>query len=90
MEQTPIKLPVNLQSSNEIKHNVACYRCIFIYHNIVHNKTNSVGTKKNLSKAADSDTVSTYQVSSVQLVTDKKLEAFNKAQLRPPHLRDLY
>ena len=24
-------------------------------------------------------TVSTYQVSSVQLVTDKKLEAFNKA-----------
>ena len=32
-----------------------------------------------LFKAADSDTVSTYQVSSVQLVTDKKLEAFNKA-----------
>ena len=31
------------------------------------------------SKTADSDTVSTYQVSSVQLVTDKKLEAFNKA-----------
>ena len=28
---------------------------------------------------ADSDTVSTYQVSSVQLVTNKKLEAFNKA-----------
>ena len=26
-----------------------------------------------------SDTVSTYQVSSVQLVTNKKLEAFNKA-----------
>ena len=33
-----------------------------------------------LSKTADSDTVSTYQVSSVQLVTDKKLE------LRPPGL----
>ena len=32
-----------------------------------------------LTKTADSDTVSTYQVSSVQLVTDKKLEAFNKA-----------
>ena len=32
-----------------------------------------------LSKTADSDTVLTYQVSSVQLVTDKKLEAFNKA-----------
>ena len=31
------------------------------------------------SKTADSDTVSAYQVSSVQLVTDKKLEAFNKA-----------
>ena len=31
-----------------------------------------------LSKTADTDTVSTYQVSSVQLVTDKKLEAFNK------------
>ena len=29
------------------------------------------------SKTADSDTVSTYQVSSVKLVTDKKLEAFN-------------
>ena len=29
------------------------------------------------SKTADSDTVLTYQVSSVQLVTDKKLEAFN-------------
>ena len=27
----------------------------------------------------DSDTVSTYQVSSVQLVTNRKLEAFNKA-----------
>ena len=27
----------------------------------------------------DSDTVSTYQVFSVQLVTDKKLEACNKA-----------
>ena len=32
-----------------------------------------------LSKTADSVTVSTYQVSSVQLVTVKKLEAFNKA-----------
>ena len=31
------------------------------------------------SKTADSDTVATYQVSSVQLVTDKKLEAFNKS-----------
>ena len=31
-------------------------------------------------KTADSDTVSTYQVSSVQLVTDKKLEAFNKEE----------
>ena len=30
-----------------------------------------------VSKTAD--TVSTYQVFSVQLVTDKKLEAFNKA-----------
>ena len=28
---------------------------------------------------ADSDTVLTHQVSSVQLVTDKKLQAFNKA-----------
>ena len=32
-----------------------------------------------LSKTADSDPVSTYQVSLVQLVTDKKLEGFNKA-----------
>ena len=31
----------------------------------------------------DNDTVSTSQVSSVQLMTDKKLEAFNKAQPRP-------
>ena len=30
-------------------------------------------------QTADSDIVSTYQVSSVQLVTDKKLEAFDKA-----------
>ena len=35
--------------------------------------------KTNCWKTADSDTVSTYQVSLVQLVTDKKLEAFNKA-----------
>ena len=40
--QAPTKLPVNIQSNNEIKHNVACYRCIFINHNIVHNKTSSV------------------------------------------------
>ena len=32
-----------------------------------------------LSKTADSDTVSIYQVSSVQLVTNKKLEALNTA-----------
>ena len=31
-------------------------------------------------QTADSDTVSTYQVSSVQLVSDKKLEASNKAK----------
>ena len=36
-------------------------------------------TSNALGKTADSDTVSTYQVSSGQLVTDKKLEAFNKA-----------
>ena len=42
IEQTPAKLPVNIQSNNEIKHNVACYRRILINHNIVHNKTNSV------------------------------------------------
>ena len=36
---------------------------------------------------ADRDTISTYQVSSVQLATDKKLEAFNKAQLRPGFLK---
>ena len=29
-------------------------------------------------QSADSDTVSTYQVSSLQFVADKKLEAFNK------------
>ena len=32
-----------------------------------------------LSKLQDSDTVSIYQFSSAQLVTDKKLEAFDKA-----------
>ena len=41
-------------------------------------------TSDALSKTADSDTVSTYQVSSVQLVTDKKLEAFNKASYWSP------
>ena len=33
----------------------------------------------NTKQTADSDTVSTNQVSSMQLVTDKKLEALNKA-----------
>ena len=42
IEQTPTKLSVNIQSNNEIKHHEACYRCVFINHNIVHNKTNSV------------------------------------------------
>ena len=34
-------------------------------------------------QTADSDTVSIYQVSLVQLVTDKKLEALNKQGQRP-------
>ena len=34
-------------------------------------------------QTADSDTVSTYQVSSVQLVTNKKLEALTESELRP-------
>ena len=42
IEQTPTKLPVNIQSNNEIKCNVACHQCIFIDHKIVYNKTNSV------------------------------------------------
>ena len=42
-------------------------------------KKEGENTHDSHSKTADSDTVSTYQVSSVQLVTDKKLEAFNKA-----------
>ena len=41
-------------------------------------------------QTADNDNVSTYQISSVQLVTDKKLEAFDKAKLRPSHLWDVY
>ena len=41
------------------------------------------------SKTADSDTVSTYQVSSVQLVTDKKLEAFNKTLYVLPKLKKI-
>ena len=36
-------------------------------------------------QTADSDTITTYQVSSVQLVTDKKLGALNKAYLRQSH-----
>ena len=42
IEKISTKLLVNIQSNNAIKHNVACYRCIIINHNIVHNKTNSV------------------------------------------------
>ena len=34
----------------------------------------------------DNDTVSTYQAFSVQLVTNKKLEGFNKPKLRQSHL----
>ena len=41
IEQTPTNLPVNIQSNNKIKDNVAYYRLIFINHSIVHNKTNS-------------------------------------------------
>ena len=52
----------------------SCKNCNMVYCCIVMQETSDV-----LSKTADSDTVSTYQVSSVQLVTDKKLEAFNKA-----------
>ena len=43
-------------------HAYACYHALKILPN-----------KQTFSKTADSDTVSTYQVSSVQLVTDKKL-----------------
>ena len=38
---------------------------------------------------ADSDTVSASQVSSVQPVTDKSLEALNEAKPRTSHLWDL-
>ena len=40
-------------------------------------------------RTADSDTVLTYQVASAQLVTNKKLEALNKAQFLPSHLWDM-
>ena len=53
----------------------------FIYQSKLKICINYRNTKNLHSKTADSDTVSTYQVSSVQLVTDKKLEAFNKAGL---------
>ena len=42
----------------------------------------------NFFNIADSDPVFINQVSSVQLVTDKKLEALNKALLRLSHLWD--
>ena len=50
------------------------------FHKSIKKHTNIVMQEASdaLSKTADSDTVSTYQVSSVQLVTDKKLEAFIK------------
>ena len=37
-------------------------------------------------QTADSDIVSFYQVSYVQLETDKKLEALNRSKLRPSYL----
>ena len=37
------------------------------------------GIFNNIDEFADSDTFFTYQFSLVQLVTDKKLEAFNKS-----------
>ena len=43
-----------------------------------------------LSKTAESDTVSTYQVSSVRLVIDKKLEAFNKSHLHKALIKHLH
>ena len=59
MEQTPTKLPVNIQYNNEIKHNVACNRFIFINHNIVYNKTNSLQQQfcRNKQEAIYYDTV---------------------------------
>ena len=38
----------------------------------------------NFKQTAESNTASTYQVSSVQLVTDKKLETLKKAFCRSP------
>ena len=40
----------------------------------------------NFEQTADSDIVSTYQVSSVHFVIDKKLGDLNKAQQRPSRL----
>ena len=42
-----------------------------------------------LEQTADSDPVSTSQVSSVQLLPDKKLKALNKAEVGPSRLWDL-
>ena len=46
----------------------------------IHTQESIVNEKQNQEEKYlyESDTVSTYQVSLVQLVTDKKLEAFNK------------
>ena len=54
---------------------------IFLEHGPVTLPFNFFGTehKMHFEQTADIDTLSTYQVSSVQLVTDKKLEAFYKA-----------
>ena len=41
-------------------------------------------------QTADSNTILTYQIPSVKLVTDKKLEALNKELFRLSHWWDLY
>ena len=75
-----------MTDANNLKIKIYKKQCIFV---LVHNAVcEKICTRRRIvmqeasdahSKTADSDTVSTYQVSSVQLVTDKKLEAFNKA-----------
>ena len=55
---------------------------IFIYISFKLNHAFSFTSElNNVKQDANNDTVSIYQVSSVELVTDKKLEAFNNTSL---------
>ena len=83
--QFPMFCEQNISSTCETGRRKARVAIALTYKHLLINKLNIllvyvyVHEEISLLQTVDCGTVSTYQVSSVQLVTDKKLEAFNNA-----------